>query len=62
MLGQEAEEAWLDREIGAAEAHQLLDAYEGHDRRPRRRPAVNDARYDGPGCLEAAPEPPPTLF
>ncbi len=61
MLGQEAEEAWLDREIGAAEAHQLLDAYEdtiavpvGH--------AVNDARYDGPGCLEAAPEPPPTLF
>jgi hypothetical protein len=24
--------------------------------------AVNDARYDGPACLEPAPLPDPTLF
>ena len=61
MLDQDAEEAWLEPRLTPAQARDLLAPFAdvavlavGT--------AVNDARYDGPECLEPAPPPPPTLF
>ena len=59
---QAAEDAWLDHDTPLSAALSLLaplpDALTA--RRPVG-PAVSDARYDGPDCLEPAP-PPLTLF
>lgn len=61
MLTPEQERAWLDPELGPAQARSLLGAFEATAATPVGF-AVNDARYDGPECLAPAPEPPPTLF
>jgi putative SOS response-associated peptidase YedK len=60
MLDQGAEDAWLD---GGTPPGTLAELCAPLERTARRAvgTAVNDARYDGPDCLEAAP-PPLTLF
>jgi putative SOS response-associated peptidase YedK len=60
MLEAGAEQAWLD---GATPRHALREICVPLERTGTRAvgAAVNDARYDGPDCLEAAP-PPLTLF
>jgi putative SOS response-associated peptidase YedK len=62
ILAPEHEYPWLDHATRPAELPALLGGISSD--RTALRPvsaAVNDARYDGPDCLEAAPEP-LTLF
>ena len=61
MLEPGAEAAWLDPEVAPREARELLAPYADTEAVPVG-PAVNDARNDGPACLDPAPPPPPTLF
>jgi putative SOS response-associated peptidase YedK len=68
MLGAEAESAWIASTSGAGKLDALLRPLP--DDQTAMRPvgtAVNDARYDGPECLEAprpvtAPQAAPRLF
>jgi putative SOS response-associated peptidase YedK len=64
MLPPDAEAAWLDPGTRAAELTDLLVPWP--DAATARRPvgsAVNDARFDGPECLDPpAPDETPTLF
>jgi putative SOS response-associated peptidase YedK len=60
MLDPGAEDAWLDAATPQAALRDLCLPLEETGARAVG-PAVNDARYDGPGCLEHAP-PPLTLF
>ena len=60
MLPREAERYWLDHEAEEGELQALLAPLEDVQLRAVST-AVNDARYDGPECLEAA-APPLTLF
>jgi putative SOS response-associated peptidase YedK len=63
ILPREAEAAWLDHGTPAGELHELLAPLDPAATGTRAvGPAVNDARYDGPACLEPAPEAPGTLF
>jgi putative SOS response-associated peptidase YedK len=63
ILPREAEAAWLDHATPAGELHVLLAPLDPAATGTRAvGPAVNDARYDGPACLEPAPEAPGTLF
>ncbi|MFL5845240.1 MAG: SOS response-associated peptidase [Solirubrobacteraceae bacterium] len=55
------EEAWLEPTTSADAALQMLLPFEETTHVPVGT-AVNDARYDGPACLDPAPPPPPTLF
>jgi putative SOS response-associated peptidase YedK len=61
ILDPEREQAWLDPATSTAEAMTLLEPFDGTDAVPVGS-AVNDARYDGPACLDPAPPPDPTLF
>lgn len=61
MLDQDGEEAWLDPDVAASDAQELLVPFAG-TAHIAVSTAVNDARYDGPACLEPAPPPPETLF
>jgi putative SOS response-associated peptidase YedK len=61
MLEPGAEAAWLSAEVGPEEAHTLLRGFEDTAAVPVGT-AVNDARYDGPACLDPAPPPPLSLF
>jgi putative SOS response-associated peptidase YedK len=60
MLERGAEAAWLDHGTPAGALRELCAPLERTGTRAVGT-AVNDARYDGPDCLEAAP-PPLTLF
>jgi putative SOS response-associated peptidase YedK len=64
MLPEGAEAAWLDPASGASDLMDLLVPWP--DDATARRPvgtAVNDARFDGPECLDPpAPDETPTLF
>jgi putative SOS response-associated peptidase YedK len=63
ILEPETEAAWLDPVTPRNELVELLRPLEPGETRLREvGPAVNDARYDGPECLAAAPDPAPTLF
>jgi putative SOS response-associated peptidase YedK len=61
MLDPGAEEAWLSPDVGPGEAHTLLRSFEDTAAVPVGT-AVNDARFDGPACLDPAPPPPLSLF
>lgn len=61
MLDPGLEERWLAAETSADEALSLLTPFADTVHVPVGS-AVNDARCDGPACLEPAPPPPPTLF
>ena len=61
MLDPDAEERWLDADLSLGAAHALLRPFAATSTFAVSG-AVNDARYDGPACLEPAPPPPPTLF
>jgi putative SOS response-associated peptidase YedK len=61
MLGADGEAAWLDGGAAPAALRELCVPLEETERRPVG-PAVNDARYDGPECLAAAPGRQATLF
>lgn len=60
MLDPDGEEAWLSK-LPLERAQTLLRPFEDTVAVPVGS-AVNDARYDGPACLEPAPPPDPTLF
>jgi putative SOS response-associated peptidase YedK len=63
ILDAQTEPVWLAHETGAAELGELLVALD--DRLITARQvgtAVNDARYDGPACLDAPVEAEPSLF
>jgi putative SOS response-associated peptidase YedK len=55
MLPAAREQDWLDPATPRDAARALLVAFDELDATPVG-PAVNDARYDGPRCLEPAPE------
>lgn len=61
ILAPEQEGAWLEQSQPAEALHGLLGGIDGEllEIRPVG-PAVNDARYDGPECLAAPSEPPPS--
>jgi putative SOS response-associated peptidase YedK len=60
ILPKEAEEGWLDPETPLDELRALLTPFPaGETILHAVGPAVNDARYDGPECLEAPPAPSP---
>lgn len=61
VLDPALEARWLAEETGADEALAMLTPFED-TAHVAVGTAVNDARYDGPACLEPAPPPPPTLF
>jgi putative SOS response-associated peptidase YedK len=61
ILPPDAEQAWLAPRTSIDAACDLLRPFPETAAVPVG-PAVNDARYDGPGCLEPAPAPDPTLF
>lgn len=61
ILAPEDEAAWLSAEVPAEAALGVLRPFEETTYVPVGT-AVNDARYDGPACLEPAPPPDPTLF
>jgi len=61
MLAPEAEDAWLAGRTSPDAACELLRPFADTAAVPVG-PAVNDARYDGPECLDPAPPPDPTLF
>jgi putative SOS response-associated peptidase YedK len=63
ILAPEQEQAWLDRTAQPAELVRLLDGISAD--RTALRPvsaAVNDARYDGPECLNDPVQAQPSLF
>jgi putative SOS response-associated peptidase YedK len=65
ILPADAEALWLDGGARPGELRELLAPFP--DAQTARRPvgpAVNDARFDGPECLDPPPEqePPPALF
>ena len=60
MLPPDAETAWLDHGTPPADLQELCAPLEETGTRAVGT-AVNDARYDGPDCLEPAPAP-LTLF
>ena len=60
ILPPDAEPAWLDGSTPEPELRELCAPLEHTGTRAVGR-AVNDARYDGPDCLEPA-APPLTLF
>ena len=60
MLPRDAEAAWLDAHTPVADLQDLCVPLEDTGTRAVGT-AVNDARYDGPECLEPA-APPLTLF
>ena len=64
ILERRSEAAWLDRDTDRATLLGLLGGLPAGDTALRAvGPAVNDARYDGPECLQAAgPEPQQTLL
>lgn len=73
ILDGDAEEEWLDRDTPRARLSELLAPLAANATALMSvGPAVNDARFDGPECLEPAPETPsgrerpaavqPTLF
>jgi putative SOS response-associated peptidase YedK len=61
ILEPGAESEWLAPRTRQGAALSLLRSFEDTVAVPVSG-AVNDARYDGPGCLEPAPPPDPTLF
>ncbi|MCW2967053.1 MAG: response-associated peptidase [Solirubrobacteraceae bacterium] len=61
ILTAEAERAWLAPRTTPEAALGLLAPFPGTAHVPVGT-AVNDARYDGPECLDPAPPPDPTLF
>mgnify|MGYP000389070269 CR=1 FL=1 len=61
MLDPALERRWLSPDTSADEALSMLRPFEDTAHVPVGT-AVNDARYDGPACLDPAPPPPPTLF
>ncbi len=61
ILDPGTEVSWLDPDTSAEEAQPLLAPFADTVAVPVG-PAVNDARIDGPECLEPAPAPAPTLF
>jgi putative SOS response-associated peptidase YedK len=61
MLEEGEEDAWLARRTSTDEARQLLGSFEDTVA-VAVGAAVNDARYDGPACLDPAPPPPASLF
>jgi putative SOS response-associated peptidase YedK len=61
ILAPADEAAWLARRTSLDAAAALLRPFEDTVAVPVGT-AVNDARYDGPACLEPAPPPDPTLF
>ncbi len=53
ILGEGEEDAWLDAATPAAALHELLHGLAAQETSVRRvGRAVNDARYDGPECLQ----------
>lgn len=63
ILDPAAEAAWLDKGTPRQVLSDLLRPLAESDTRIREvGQAVNDARYDGPGCLAAPLDPAPTLF
>lgn len=61
ILPRDAEAAWLAPRTPAGAVSELLQPFE-ETAAVAVGPAVNDARYDGPECLDPAPPPDPTLF
>jgi putative SOS response-associated peptidase YedK len=63
LAGEDAEQAWLAHETPRQAALELLAplASDAVATREVSR-AVNDAKYDGPHCLDPPEEPEPTLF
>jgi putative SOS response-associated peptidase YedK len=61
ILPPDAESAWLAPRTSLDAASDLLVPFE-ETTAVAVGPAVNDARYDGPECLDPAPPPDPTLF
>ncbi|MCW2992055.1 MAG: response-associated peptidase [Solirubrobacterales bacterium] len=61
ILEPDAEEAWLAPQTAKEAAMDMLRPYAQTTHVPVGS-AVNDARYDGPECLDPAPPPDPTLF
>lgn len=61
MLDPALEARWLATDTSADEALTMLAPFPDTTHVPVGT-AVNDARYDGPACLDPAPPPPPTLF
>jgi putative SOS response-associated peptidase YedK len=61
MLAPDLEERWLAARTPAKAALGMLEPFDETDAVPVGS-AVNDARYDGPACLDPAPPPDPTLF
>jgi putative SOS response-associated peptidase YedK len=63
ILAPEAEEQWLGRSTDAARLSALLRGLDSTQIASRAvGPAVNDARYDGPECLEAPVQAQASLF
>lgn len=63
ILEPDAEAPWLERSTDAGRLAELLPGLEPSRTQVRPvGPAVNDARYDGPECLEAPPQAQPSLF
>jgi putative SOS response-associated peptidase YedK len=61
MLEPGLERAWLEPRTGPDAALAMLHPFRATSH-VAVGTAVNDARYDGPACLEPAPPPDPTLF
>lgn len=61
ILEPDLEDAWLAPQTGPEAAMGMLRPFAETTHVPVG-PAVNDARYDGPECLDPAPPPDPTLF
>jgi putative SOS response-associated peptidase YedK len=61
ILEPALEEAWLSPQTPVGAAQDMLRPFE-HTAHLAVSTAVNDARYDGPACLEPAPPPPEALF
>lgn len=61
ILDPECEADWLEPGTDPREAVELLRPF-GDTTHVAVDAAVNDARYDGPACLDPAPPPDPTLF
>jgi putative SOS response-associated peptidase YedK len=57
ILAPGAEHAWLEHSRPPERLYELLEGLAPADTAVRPvGPAVNDARYDGPACLESADE------